>query len=86
MEPFEIIDDYSCYGWKWHFLAKKHHAKLKNIHNYSAKTYDILITWNVFESLWSGFVVYVKQLFFSVLGMAHGDPFFGKVRPKNGSF
>ena len=33
----------SCYGWKWHFLAKKQHtAKQKNIHN-SARTYDILI-------------------------------------------
>ena len=32
----------SCYGWKWHFLAKKHHLKYKNINN-SDKAYDILI-------------------------------------------
>ena len=34
--------EHSCYGWEWHFLARNHYAKLKNIHN-SAKTYDILL-------------------------------------------
>ena len=33
---------HSCYGWKWHFSAKKKNMKQKNIHN-SAKTYDILL-------------------------------------------
>ena len=34
--------NHSCYGWKWHFLAKKHYTIQKNIHK-SVKTYDILL-------------------------------------------
>ena len=33
---------HSCYGWKQHFLAKKHYAIQKNIYN-SAKTYGVLL-------------------------------------------
>ena len=49
----------SCYGWKWPFLAKKHHHKIKK-HN-SAKTYDILIKYKVLGTLWSAFVISAKK-------------------------
>ena len=67
----------SCYGWKWHFLAKKasheieKHSQLsKNIWYFIAKRFWKLIIW--FCYLWK------KKLFF-VVGMAHGDPIFAQV-------
>ena len=47
--------------------------------------HDILMKWKVFESLWFGFVISTKKMLF-VLGLAHGDPLFAKVGPKNGNF
>ena len=34
---------------------------------------------------YDGFVIFEKKLFF-VLGVAHGDPIFTKIGPKNGNF
>ena len=39
---FDAIAIPSSFGWKWHFLAKKHYTIQKNIHN-SSKTFDILL-------------------------------------------
>ena len=39
---------------------------------------------HIFESLGSGFVIFEKKNF--VLAMAHGDPSFAKVEPKNSNF
>ena len=69
INPF-LLTFHSCYGWKWHFLAKKHLTKQKNI-NDSAKTYDILIKqfWKHYDLV----LLLLKKKFF-VLGMAHhGD-------------
>ena len=41
-ESKQLLAHHSCYGWKWYFLAKKHYAIYKNIHN-SAKTYGIFL-------------------------------------------
>ena len=65
-----------CYGWKWPFLAKNHHTK------YSAKSYDILIKWKVFESLWSGFVISVKKICFLFWAWSIVTSFLCKLGPK----
>ena len=44
----------------------------------------ILIKSNVFESLWSGFVISGKIIF--CFGEAHGDTIIVEVGPKNGNF
>ena len=72
------MGQHTRYGWKWPFLAKKHHTIKKNIHN-SAKKYDILLKQKGFESLGS-FISEKKKVF--VLGVGHGDPSFAQVGPK----
>ena len=73
---------HSCYGWKWHFLAKKQQYRKTFI---TQPKHGILLKYKVLESLGSGFVILKKKVFF-VLGMAHGDPIFAEVGPKNSNF
>ena len=73
---------HSCYGWKWHFLAKKQQYRKTFI---TQPKQGILLKYKVLESLGSGFVIFEKKVFF-VLGMAHGDPIFAQVGLKNSNF
>ena len=66
------------------FSKKALHNIEKKNHN-SAKTYDILLNEKDFESLGSCFVISEKKMFFT-LSIAHGDPIFAQVRPKNSNF
>ena len=70
----EVITAVILWWLEMTLFSKKASHKIDKLHG-SAKTYDILLKSKGFESLWSGFVICEKKLFF-VLGMANEDPIF----------
>ena len=70
---------HSCYGWKWHFLAKKQQYRKTFI---TQPKHGILLKYKVLESLGSGFVIFEKKKFFLFWAWLMGTPFLQKLGRK----